>query len=124
MVNRGKTVRPRPDWAAGEVRTFIHRSEVLEGNPWNDPVEREFNVYLPPGYDAGKAYPAVIVSGSWTTVKEQMAGLYAEKLAQEGFVTLAFDFRNFGESGGVARFYENPLQKVDDIRNAVTYLQG
>ena len=82
------------------------------------------NLYLPKDYDAGKQYPAVIVSGSWTTVKEQMAGLYAEKLAGQDFITLAFDFRNFGESGGEPRFYENPRQKVEDIENAVTYLQS
>lgn len=82
------------------------------------------NLYLPANYVAGQSYPAVIVSGSWTTVKEQMAGLYAEQLARQGFVTLAFDFRNYGESGGTPRFYENPAHKVEDIRNAVTFLQS
>ena len=82
------------------------------------------NLYLPQNYQAGKKYPAVIVSGSWTTVKEQMAGLYAGKLAGRDFITLAFDFRNFGESEGDPRFYENPVQKVEDIENAVTYLQS
>ena len=82
------------------------------------------NLFLPDNYDASNKYPAVIVSGSWTTVKEQMAGLYAEKLAGEGFITLAFDFRNFGESDGTLRFYENPAQKVEDISSAVTYLQS
>ena len=82
------------------------------------------HLYLPVDYDENQKYPAVVVSGSWTTVKEQMAGLYAEKLAREGFITLAFDFRNFGESGGQMRFYENPVQKIEDISNAVTYLQS
>lgn len=81
------------------------------------------NLYLPKNYDPTKQYPAIIVSGSWTTVKEQMSGLYAQKLANEGFITLAFDPRNFGESGGVKRFYENPSQKIEDIKNAVTFLQ-
>ncbi|MCG8639031.1 MAG: alpha/beta fold hydrolase [Desulfobacterales bacterium] len=82
------------------------------------------NLYFPVHYDSNKKYPAVIVSGSWTTVKEQMAGLYAAKLANQGFITLAFDPRNFGESGGKIRFYENPIQKVEDISSAVTYLQS
>ncbi|MBQ4810259.1 alpha/beta fold hydrolase [Pseudoalteromonas luteoviolacea] len=82
------------------------------------------NLYLPKDYDASKQYPAVIVSGSWTTVKEQMAGLYADKLAEQGFIALAFDFRNFGQSEGAPRFYENPTQKVADIKSAVTYLQS
>ena len=82
------------------------------------------NLYLPENYQPNKKYPAVVVSGSWTTVKEQMAGLYAEQLAGEEFITLAFDFRNFGESEGTPRFYENPTQKIADIGNAVSYLQS
>lgn len=82
------------------------------------------NLYYPKNYEEGKQYPAIIVSGSWTTVKEQMAGLYAQKLAENGFITLAFDFRNFGESEGEPRFYESPTLKKVDIQNAVTYLQS
>jgi len=81
------------------------------------------NLYYPINYKVGKKYPVIIVSGSWTTVKEQMAGLYAEKLAEKGFITLAFDFRNFGESEGEPRFYENPSMKVMDIKNAVDFLK-
>ena len=81
-------------------------------------------LYYPNGYDPQKKYPAIIVSGSWTTVKEQMAGLYAKKLAEKGFITLVIDFRNFGESEGEPRFYENPVQKIEDIQNAVTFMQS
>jgi len=80
------------------------------------------NMYFPANFDAAKKHPAIVVSGSWTTVKEQMAGLYAERLAKEGFITLAFDFRNFGESEGQPRFYESPALKKIDIKNAVTFL--
>ncbi len=80
------------------------------------------NIYYPKNYEEGKQYPAIVVSGSWTTVKEQMAGLYAKKLAENGFITLAFDFRNFGESEGEPRFYESPSLKKVDIENAVTFL--
>ncbi|WP_435625747.1 alpha/beta hydrolase [Flagellimonas sp.] len=81
------------------------------------------NLYYPENFDSAKSYPAIVVSGSWTTVKEQMAGLYAKKLAEEGFITLAFDFRNFGESEGEPRFYESPSLKKVDIENAVTFLE-
>lgn len=81
------------------------------------------NLYYPANYEKGKSYPAIVVSGSWTTVKEQMAGLYAERFANEGFITLAFDFRNYGESEGEPRFWENPTMKVQDIKNAVSYLE-
>ena len=82
------------------------------------------NLYYPKNFEEGKQYPAIIVSGSWTTVKEQMAGLYAKKLSENGFITLAFDFRNFGESEGEPRFYESPAMKKIDIQNAITYLQN
>lgn len=82
------------------------------------------NLYLPPDYKDGKKYPAVIVGGSWTTVKEQMAGLYASKLAELGFVTLAFDHRYYGESEGEPRFWESPDDKSIDFSNAVSFLQS
>ena len=81
------------------------------------------NLYYPANFQETNIYPTIIVSGSWTTVKEQMAGLYAKKLAEQGYITLAFDFRNFGESEGEPRFYENPSLKKEDIKNAVTYLK-
>ena len=46
--------------------------------------------------------PAVIVVGSWLTVKEQMATTYARKLAEAGYTALTFDFAGFGESHGAA----------------------
>ncbi|MEM9545537.1 MAG: alpha/beta fold hydrolase [Bacteroidota bacterium] len=82
------------------------------------------NLFYPADFQENKSYPAIIVSGSWTTVKEQMAGLYAQKLAETGYITLAFDFRNFGESEGEPRFYESPSLKKDDIKNALTYLES
>jgi fermentation-respiration switch protein FrsA (DUF1100 family) len=57
-----------------------------------------------------------------TSVKEQMAGLYAEKLAEKGFITLAFDYRNYGESEGQPRQFEDPKLKLKDLESAVTYL--
>lgn len=44
-------VRDFPDWPSGRVLRLPHRSKALEGNPWDDPVERDLPVYLPPGYD-------------------------------------------------------------------------
>lgn len=82
------------------------------------------NLYFPTNFQENQTYPAIIVSGSWTTVKEQMAGLYAQKLAEQGFITLAFDFRNFGESEGEPRFYENPSLKKEDIKNAIDFLEN
>jgi hypothetical protein len=81
------------------------------------------NLFIPENYQEGIKLPAVIVTGSWTTVKEQMPNLYAQKLANEGFIALTFDFRTFGESEGEPRNYESPERKIVDIKNAFSYLQ-
>lgn len=82
------------------------------------------DLYVPQDYEPGKQYPALVVGGSWTTVKEQMAGLYAEKMAENGFVALAFDHTYYGESEGDKRFYEDPVAKQKDFANAMDYLKS
>ncbi len=53
-------VRPPSDWSRGEVVCFKHQSEVLQDNIWSDPSQRDFHVYLPPGYDrSGEPYIAL-----------------------------------------------------------------
>ncbi|MCU1645235.1 MAG: hypothetical protein JWN03_5510 [Nocardia sp.] len=80
------------------------------------------NLYTPADYTEGERRPAIVVSHPFGGVKEQTAGLYAEKLAGEGFITLAFDASYQGESEGAPRFLENPFARAEDIRSAVTYL--
>ncbi|CAN5619845.1 hypothetical protein BH24ACT15_BH24ACT15_03850 [soil metagenome] len=72
--------------------------------------------------DAPDTGPAVVVTGSWTTVKEQMAGLYARRLAAEGLTALTFDFTGYGQSQGIIRDLEDPNQKAADINAAVGFL--
>jgi fermentation-respiration switch protein FrsA (DUF1100 family) len=67
--------------------------------------------------------PAVALTGPFTGVKEQVAGVYAERLAGQGFVTLAFDHRGFGESEG-RRSHEDSQGKLADLRAAVGLLAG
>ena len=81
------------------------------------------HLFLPDSFDSESTYPIVIVTGSWLTVKEQMAGLYAQKLAEWGYPALTFDFRHFGESGGQPRQFESPERKIEDIRSAVDFVQ-
>ncbi|MEM7759130.1 MAG: alpha/beta hydrolase [Cyanobacteria bacterium P01_A01_bin.40] len=80
------------------------------------------NLYLPDNYQEGDKLPAVVVTGAWTTVKEQMPATYAEELAERGHAVLTFDFRNWGESGGNQRQLENPANKTQDIIAAADYL--
>ncbi|HYC01906.1 MAG TPA: CocE/NonD family hydrolase [Azospirillaceae bacterium] len=80
------------------------------------------DLYLPDGYKPGDRLPAVIVTGAWMTVKEQMPARYAAELADRGFAALAFDFRGWGQSEGAVRNLESPVEKTRDIVAAAAYL--
>jgi dienelactone hydrolase len=79
-------------------------------------------LYVPAGAEAPTA--AVVVEGPQTNHRDMVPGTYATKLAAAGFVALTFDHRSFGESGGAVRDFENPAMKVEDIRNAVSFLKS
>lgn len=66
--------------------------------------------------------PAVIVVGSWLTVKEQMALTYGRKLAEAGYAAFVFDFAGFGQSDGEPRQAEIPGRKIADIHSAAEYI--
>jgi fermentation-respiration switch protein FrsA (DUF1100 family) len=66
--------------------------------------------------------PALVFTGPLSGVKDQVVGGYADRLASEGFVTLAFDHRNFGDSGGEPRQHEDAAGKLADLRDAVGFL--
>ncbi|GAA3100562.1 alpha/beta hydrolase [Rhizobium viscosum] len=79
-------------------------------------------LYLPADFQPAEKRPGVLVTGAWTSIKEQMSGLYAREMAERGFVALAFDFRGWGQSGGDIRFKEDPAAKTEDISAAAGYL--
>jgi fermentation-respiration switch protein FrsA (DUF1100 family) len=80
------------------------------------------NLFKPAGIVASSRYAAVVVSHPFGGVKEQTAGLYAQRLAEEGFIALAYDASYQGESGGEPRLMEVPAQRLDDISCAIDYL--
>jgi fermentation-respiration switch protein FrsA (DUF1100 family) len=79
------------------------------------------HVYRPAGEVLGK-YPAIIVGHPASGVKEQVAGLYARSLAEQGFITLAFDTATQGESEGLPRGVEDASRRVEEFKNAVSFL--
>lgn len=79
------------------------------------------NVYSP---SADGRRPAVAIIGPMTYQKEQAPTEYAKRLSEMGFVTLAYDSRYRGESGGAPRAWENPFHKVEDLKAAVAYLKS
>ena len=67
-------------------------------------------------------YPAIAVSGPFGAVKEQCSGLYAQTMAEKGYLTIAFDPSFTGESGGNPRFMASPDINTEDFMAAVDFL--
>src|SRR3954451_3817593 len=87
-----------------------------------DDVTLVGNLFTPEKFNDNGQYNAVIVEGSFSSVKEQMPATYAQKFADQGFVALAFDYSHYGESAGEARQLESPAEKQRDLQAAVSYL--
>lgn len=77
------------------------------------------NVYTPADYDPAKRYPAVTVAHPNGGVKEQVAGLFAQRLAELGYITIAADASFQGGSGGEPRHLDVPFFRTEDIHGMV-----
>ncbi|WP_299532528.1 alpha/beta hydrolase [Ulvibacterium sp.] len=82
------------------------------------------HLFKPEGFDEKLQYPALIVQGSVSSVKEMMPDNYAQLLVKEGFVVLNFDYVSWGESDGLPRQNESVDGKLKDLIAAVTYLEN
>ena len=80
------------------------------------------NVYTPVGYEATKKYPAIVVAHPNGGVKEQVAGLYAQRLAEKGYITIAADASYQGASEGTPRNVDKPQFRTEDIHGMVDYI--
>lgn len=86
-------------------------------------IELAGDLYMPKNRTAEKL-PAIAVSGPFGAVKEQSSGLYAQTMAERGFVTLAFDPSYTGESGGKPRLVASPDINTEDMSAAVDFLSA
>ena len=80
------------------------------------------NLFKPASFDLNRRCAAVVVTHPFGGVKEQTSGLYAQRLAEQGFITVAYDASYQGESGGEPRLMEVPAQRLDDISCAIDFL--
>ncbi|MEZ0005728.1 fermentation-respiration switch protein FrsA (DUF1100 family) [Flavobacterium sp. 28YEA47A] len=80
------------------------------------------NVYTPPNFDASKKYPTIVVAHPNGGVKEQAAGLYAQRLAEQGFITIAADAAYQGGSGGTPRNVDKPANRIEDIHGMADFI--
>ncbi|ODM15589.1 hypothetical protein SI65_08823 [Aspergillus cristatus] len=91
--------------------SFLSRNLKLAGH-----------LYHPPANAPNRNGAAVVIAHPWTSIKEQSPANYARVLSQAGFICLTYDAAYQGESEGQPRALEDPNQRVEDIRSAVTYL--
>ena len=90
-------------------------------------IELAADMYIPKGdketgRQGDKKFAAIAVSGPFGAVKEQSSGLYAQTLAEHGFLTIAFDPSYTGESGGEPRYVSSPDINTEDFSAAVDFL--
>ena len=84
------------------------------------------NIYTPAGYDenSDQLYPAVTVAHPNGGVKEQVAGLFAQKLAENGYITIAADASYQGASDGLPRNTDNPAFRIEDVGAMIDFLES
>lgn len=85
-------------------------------------IDISANIYTPANYDPSKQYPAVVVAHPNGGVKEQVAGLYAQRLAENGYITIAADASYQGASGGEPRNMDKPAFRIEDIRGMADFI--
>jgi uncharacterized protein len=80
------------------------------------------NVYTPANYDAAKKYPAIVLAHPNGGVKEQTTGLYAQRLAEAGYITIVADAAYQGASGGETRHTDKPANRIEDIYGMADFI--
>lgn len=110
LTNEWDKTFPKSDKVDHSKVTFVNRYGITLAA----------DMYKPKG--ASGKLPAIAVCGPFGAVKEQAAGLYAQQMAENGFLTIAFDPSFTGESGGTPRYMTSPDINTEDFSAAVDYL--
>lgn len=87
-----------------------------------DGLDISANVYTPANYDSHKKYPTIVVAHPNGGVKEQVAGLYAQRLAEQGYITITADAAYQGASGGMPRNVDKPSHRIEDIHGMADFI--
>lgn len=119
-VLQSKGLTTAPEAPAVTIGNGVKKQKVTFHNRFL--IDMVGDLYFPANYSPAKKYAAIIVGHPFGGVKEQTSGLHAHKLAEIGYVTLAFDASYYGESGGYPRRMESPEVRVDDFSAAVDFL--
>lgn len=80
------------------------------------------NVYTPANFDSSKKYSTIVIAHPNGGVKEQVAGLYAQRLAEQGYITITADAAYQGGSGGEPRNVDKPANRIEDIHAMADYI--
>ncbi len=110
LISEWDKTFPKSDRVNHKKVTFVNRYGITLAA----------DMYSPKNADA--PLPAIAVCGPFGAVKEQCSGLYAQEMAERGFITLAFDPSFTGESGGQPRYMTSPDINTEDFSAAVDYL--
>ena len=119
-VLQSKGLTTAPEAPSVTIGNGVKKQKVTFHNRFL--IDMVGDLYFPANYSPAKKYAAIIVGHPFGGVKEQTSGLHARKLAEIGYVTLAFDASYYGESGGYPRRMESPEVRVDDFSAAVDFL--
>lgn len=82
------------------------------------------NVYTPANYDPAQKYPTIVLAHPNGGVKEQTTGLYAQRLAEQGFITITADAAYQGGSGGAPRSTDKPQYRIEDIHGMADFISS